>query len=170
MQLAPELWADLHCSFCGRGRKQVKCLIADPNGGCICDECVGLSDQLLEEKKFRIPRLTNEDLNLLADLKAEYAHEFVLICDLSQKKLPPDLIALFPEELCRRNHLVPFQKAHNRIIVVTVDPAEAIIFGDELSVLTGCNIVITLITTLAQIEAAIEMYYPKKEAPAAEPA
>jgi hypothetical protein len=173
MQLAPALWADLHCSFCGKGRKQVKCLIADPNGGCICDECVGVSDQLLEEKKFRIPRLSNADLNFLAKLKAKYPSVAVAICDLTQLPIDMALLALFSGDICRKYGLFPAVKmvdVDNVCVVVTTNPDTRVLFEAEVQRLTGCRLVETFITSAAQIEAAIEMYYPKKEASPAEPA
>ncbi|MET1156438.1 ClpX C4-type zinc finger protein, partial [Arthrobacter sp.] len=39
----------LTCSFCGKSQKQVKKLIAG-GGVYICDECVGLCNELLEEE------------------------------------------------------------------------------------------------------------------------
>lgn len=41
----------LRCSFCGKSQKEVKKLIAG-NGVYICDECVSLCNEILEEEKF----------------------------------------------------------------------------------------------------------------------
>jgi hypothetical protein len=41
----------LKCSFCGKSQDQVKKLIAGP-GVYICDECVGLCDEILNEELF----------------------------------------------------------------------------------------------------------------------
>ena len=41
--------ADLACSFCGKGQKQVKKLIAGP-GVYICDECIDLCNEILAEE------------------------------------------------------------------------------------------------------------------------
>ncbi|KIF68817.1 ATP-dependent protease [Streptomyces sp. AcH 505] len=40
----------LKCTFCGKSQKQVKKLIAGPSPLCICDECVGLCNELIEEE------------------------------------------------------------------------------------------------------------------------
>jgi ATP-dependent Clp protease ATP-binding subunit ClpX len=37
---------DLHCSFCGKHQDEIEKLIAGP-GVYICNECVGLCDQIL---------------------------------------------------------------------------------------------------------------------------
>ncbi len=41
--------ADLACSFCGKGQKQVKSLIGGP-GVYICDECIDLCNEILAEE------------------------------------------------------------------------------------------------------------------------
>ncbi len=40
----------LRCSFCGKTENQVHRLIAGPNGVYICDECIDLCDEILEEE------------------------------------------------------------------------------------------------------------------------
>ncbi|GLX00577.1 ATP-dependent Clp protease ATP-binding subunit ClpX [Microtetraspora sp. NBRC 16547] len=40
----------LKCTFCGKNQKQVRRLIAGPSPLCICDECVQLCNELIEEE------------------------------------------------------------------------------------------------------------------------
>ena len=40
----------LKCSFCGKSQKQVKKLIAGP-GVYICDECIDLCNEIIEEER-----------------------------------------------------------------------------------------------------------------------
>ncbi|MBV2169662.1 MAG: ATP-dependent Clp protease ATP-binding subunit ClpX, partial [Bdellovibrio sp.] len=42
----------LRCSFCGKGQKEVKKLIAGP-GVYICDECIDLCNDIIDEEKER---------------------------------------------------------------------------------------------------------------------
>jgi hypothetical protein len=46
---APERETQLACSFCGKGRDKVRKLIAGPHA-YICDECVALCDDILQEE------------------------------------------------------------------------------------------------------------------------
>lgn len=39
----------VHCSFCGKTSDEVKKMIAGPNGVYICDECIGICDEILKE-------------------------------------------------------------------------------------------------------------------------
>ncbi|MEU0571094.1 ATP-dependent Clp protease ATP-binding subunit ClpX [Nonomuraea sp. NPDC005983] len=41
----------LTCTFCGKSQEQVNKLIAGPGSICICDECVGLCNELIEEER-----------------------------------------------------------------------------------------------------------------------
>lgn len=42
---------NIHCSFCGKEQKDVERLIAGPEGVFICNECVGLCEEILKEEK-----------------------------------------------------------------------------------------------------------------------
>lgn len=43
----------LNCSFCGKSQELVKKLVAGPEV-CICDECVDLCNEILDEEFFEI--------------------------------------------------------------------------------------------------------------------
>jgi ATP-dependent Clp protease ATP-binding subunit ClpX len=64
----------LHCSFCLKSQHEVKKLIAGPGFIFICDECVGLCDQIIagqtpkvDAERFQIGKIATE--TLLARLK-----------------------------------------------------------------------------------------------------
>ena len=43
----------IRCSFCGKTQDQVRKLIAGPNGAYICDECVKLCTEVLQEERYK---------------------------------------------------------------------------------------------------------------------
>jgi ATP-dependent Clp protease ATP-binding subunit ClpX len=51
----------LKCSFCGKSQKQVKKLIAGP-GVYICDECIDLCNEIIEEELSETGELSLEEL------------------------------------------------------------------------------------------------------------
>jgi ATP-dependent Clp protease ATP-binding subunit ClpX len=51
----------LLCSFCGRSQRQVKKLIAGP-GVYICDECIDLCNEIIDEELVSVPRFNVEHL------------------------------------------------------------------------------------------------------------
>ena len=40
----------IHCSFCGKDEDHVRKLIAGPNGVYICDDCIQICGDILEEE------------------------------------------------------------------------------------------------------------------------
>src|SRR3712207_7266749 len=53
----------LKCSFCGKSQKQVQQLIAGP-GVYICDECVELCNEIIEERLAEAGEETTGDFDL----------------------------------------------------------------------------------------------------------
>ena len=51
----------LKCSFCGKSQKQVKKLIAGP-GVYICDECIDLCNEIIEEELSEGAEVTLDEL------------------------------------------------------------------------------------------------------------
>ena len=67
----------VRCSFCNKTQNQVRKLIAGPNGAYICDECIDVCTEILEEEfEFGDERQWNpfSDINLL---KPEEIKEFL---------------------------------------------------------------------------------------------
>ena len=42
----------VRCSFCNKTQAQVRKLIAGPNGTYICDECIWICNEILEEEMY----------------------------------------------------------------------------------------------------------------------
>ncbi|MEG0355810.1 MAG: ClpX C4-type zinc finger protein, partial [Lachnospiraceae bacterium] len=40
----------IRCSFCNKTQSQVRKLIAGPNGAYICDECIDVCSEIIEEE------------------------------------------------------------------------------------------------------------------------
>src|SRR5688500_9801281 len=61
------------CSFCNKGQEEVRRLIAGPNEVYICDECVQLCKEIINEEE---PRETNFDLgeHTIPTPKSLYEH------------------------------------------------------------------------------------------------
>jgi ATP-dependent Clp protease ATP-binding subunit ClpX len=52
----------LACTFCGKSQKQVNRLIAGPDRLCICDECVGLCNELIDDEPSELSQVGWEEL------------------------------------------------------------------------------------------------------------
>jgi ATP-dependent Clp protease ATP-binding subunit ClpX len=66
----------LKCSFCGKSQKQVKKLIAGP-GVYICDECIDLCNEIIEEELSETSEIKLEDLPKPKEIY-EFLNEYVI--------------------------------------------------------------------------------------------
>src|SRR5438874_5115823 len=75
----------LKCSFCGKSQKQVKKLIAGP-GVYICDECIDLCNEIIEEELSETPILKPEDLPKPKEIYS-FLNDYVIGQDQAKKVL-----------------------------------------------------------------------------------
>jgi ATP-dependent Clp protease ATP-binding subunit ClpX len=76
----------LKCSFCGKSQKQVIKLIAGP-GVYICDECIELCVEIIEEEKVEKLETTNEEFLPLPKEINQSLNEFIIGQDEAKKTL-----------------------------------------------------------------------------------
>lgn len=85
---------EYRCSFCGKSQEQVHKLIAGPNGAYICDECVDICAEIIEEElenddfSEQEDRGLREQINLLKpkEMKA-FLDEYVIGQEQAKKVL-----------------------------------------------------------------------------------
>ncbi|MGI8574056.1 MAG: ATP-dependent Clp protease ATP-binding subunit ClpX [Egibacteraceae bacterium] len=75
----------LKCSFCGKSQKQVKKLIAGP-GVYICDECIDLCNEIIEEEFSDTPEITPTDLPKPREIY-DFLNDYVVGQDIAKKTL-----------------------------------------------------------------------------------
>ena len=75
----------LKCSFCGKSQKQVKKLIAGP-GVYICDECIDLCNEIIEEEFSNTEEISFTELPKPAEIKS-YLDDYVVGQIEAKKKL-----------------------------------------------------------------------------------
>lgn len=77
----------LRCSFCGKSQEQVRKLIAGPNGAYICDECVDVCSEIIEDE-FDEYNVSDHEINLLKPKEIkEFLDEYVIGQDEAKKVL-----------------------------------------------------------------------------------
>lgn len=84
---------EIRCSFCGKTQEQVRKMISGPNGAFICDECVDICAEIIEEEfeeeEFgKTKEDAQESINLLKpiELKA-FLDDYVIGQDQAKKVL-----------------------------------------------------------------------------------
>ena len=107
----------LRCSFCNKTQDQVKKLIAGPNGAYICDECVGICADILDEE-FENEEDIQEDaegmnINLLKPKEIkEFLDDYVIGQDEAKKVLSVAVYNHYKRILSAKDVDVELQKSN----------------------------------------------------------
>ncbi|RMI32817.1 ATP-dependent Clp protease ATP-binding subunit ClpX [Nocardia stercoris] len=75
----------LKCSFCGKSQKQVKKLIAGP-GVYICDECIDLCNEIIEEELAESSEVKLDELPKPAEIR-DFLEQYVIGQDSAKRTL-----------------------------------------------------------------------------------
>ena len=78
----------VRCSFCNKTQDQVRKLIAGPNGAYICDECIEICSEIIEEEYEDTPVSDEMEINLLKpeEIKA-FLDDYVIGQEKAKKAL-----------------------------------------------------------------------------------
>ncbi len=112
----------LKCSFCGKSQKQVKKLIAGP-GVYICDECIDLCNEIIEEEFSETTEVSFGDLPKPREI-FEFLNDYVVGQDLAKKILA---VAVY-------NHYKRVQMGSGRENEVELAKSNILLIGP-----TGCG-------------------------------
>ena len=102
----------VRCSFCNKTQNQVRKLIAGPNGAYICDECVEICSEIIEEEVSR-DRMSGSDINLMTPMEMkEVLDEYVVGQDEAKKVLAVSVYNHYKRILSGRKNDVELQKSN----------------------------------------------------------
>ena len=78
----------IRCSFCNKTQEQVRKLIAGPNGAYICDECIEICSDIINEEFEDDEVLDDLDINLLKPIEIkEFLDDYVIGQEKAKKIL-----------------------------------------------------------------------------------
>ena len=103
----------VRCSFCNKTQAQVRKLIAGPNGTYICDECIGICSEIIEEELDYRERDTFDDINLLTpeEIKA-FLDDYVIGQDEAKKVLSVAVYNHYKRIMAEQDLGVELQKSN----------------------------------------------------------
>ncbi|MER6996226.1 ATP-dependent Clp protease ATP-binding subunit ClpX [Streptomyces sp. NPDC000410] len=113
----------LTCSFCGKSQKQVRRLIAGPAGVYICDECVGLCNELIDEELGATAEDPLDELPAPAEIH-RFLDQYVIGQDAAKRSLA---VAVY-------NHYKRVRAADDEDVPVEVAKSNVLLLGP-----TGCG-------------------------------
>jgi ATP-dependent Clp protease ATP-binding subunit ClpX len=113
----------LKCSFCGKSQKQVKKLIAGPGDVYICDECISLCNEIIEEEFASTPEISFTELPKPVEISS-YLDDYVVGQDPAKRKLA---VAVY-------NHYKRIRSGEHRRDDVELHKSNILLIGP-----TGCG-------------------------------
>ena len=101
----------IRCSFCNKSQDQVRKLIAGPNGAYICDECVEICQEIIEEEL--IEEESDLEINLLKPQQIkEFLDDYVIGQEDAKKVLSVAVYNHYKRVTASRNLDVELQKSN----------------------------------------------------------
>ncbi len=119
----------LKCSFCGKSQKQVKKLIAGP-GVYICDECIDLCNEIIEEELAEGGEVSLEELPKPQEI-FEFLNSYVIGQERAKKALS---VAVYNHYKRVQAGLQPLAGKHAKDDAVEVAKSNILVIGP-----TGCG-------------------------------
>ena len=103
----------VRCSFCNKTQAQVRKLIAGPNGTYICDECIGICSEIIEEELDYNDGGAFDDINLLTpeEIKS-FLDDYVIGQDEAKKVLSVAVYNHYKRIMAEQDLGVELQKSN----------------------------------------------------------
>ncbi len=103
----------IRCSFCNKSQDQVTKLISGPNGAYICDECVAICADILDEEMEELSFGNETEINLLKPRQIhEFLDEYVVDQDEAKKVLSVAVYNHYKRILSNKESDVELQKSN----------------------------------------------------------
>ena len=103
----------VRCSFCNKTQDQVRKLIAGPAGVYICDECVDICSDIIDEEYDDEPVGDSIDINLLKPVEIkEFLDDYVIGQEEAKKVLSVAVYNHYKRVMAQKNLDVELQKSN----------------------------------------------------------
>jgi ATP-dependent Clp protease ATP-binding subunit ClpX len=103
----------IRCSFCGKTEDQVRKLIAGPDGVYICDECIEICAEIIDEEFAGAPQADGMEINLMKPREIkEFLDNYVIGQDEAKKVLSVAVYNHYKRVLAEDSSDVELQKSN----------------------------------------------------------
>ena len=103
----------LHCSFCGKSEDQVKKLIYGPGGAYICDDCVRICAEIIDEEFGEESVSGGGEINLMKPVEIkEFLDQYVIGQEEAKKVLAVSVYNHYKRILSAKKSDVELQKSN----------------------------------------------------------
>lgn len=103
----------IRCSFCGKPEEQVRKLIAGPNGAYICDECIEICSEIIDEEFEMYDETEDTSINLLKPQEIkDFLDEYVIGQEEAKKVLSVAVYNHYKRVLAGKSTDVELQKSN----------------------------------------------------------
>ena len=102
----------LRCSFCNKTQDQVRKLVAGPKGVYICDECIEVCTEIMEDE-FEDYNEDNQEINLMKPMEMKaFLDDYVIGQDEAKKVLSVAVYNHYKRILTDKNYDIELQKSN----------------------------------------------------------
>ena len=110
----------IRCSFCGKTEEQVRKLIAGPSGTHICDECVEICAEIIDEDSAGYTEDGNGEINLLKPQEIKtFLDDYVIGQDEAKKVLSVAVYNHYKRVMAGKDSDIELQKSNILMLVPT---------------------------------------------------
>ena len=112
----------------------------------------GLLGEILVELKFAT------EVDIAQALTCQYGFPYL---PLSNYEIDSEILGVIPEQICRQYSLLPVDKIGKSLTIAMANPLNMEVV-ENVELITGCTVQ-TFVSTVTEIQQAIEKYYNKRE-------
>ncbi len=142
---------DIRCSFCNKRQEQVKKLIAGPAGVYICDECVEICADIIEEEYEEEPVEDEFDINLLKPVEIkDFLDDYVIGQEAAKKVLAVSVYNHYKRVLAPRDDDDGVELQKSNIILVGPTGSGKTFLAQTLAKIINVPFAIADATTLTE--------------------
>ena len=141
----------VRCSFCNKTQDQVKKMIAGPGGVYICDECVDICADIIEEEYEDDPETEEMEINLLKPVEIKsFLDEYVIGQEEAKKVMAVSVYNHYKRVMAPKDDDDEVELQKSNIIMIGPTGSGKTYLAQSLAKFLGVPFVIADATTLTE--------------------